>query len=56
MFLYMMAIQLGGAPGNELVQKMVCERDRHHHVVNATQPDFCDSSRVSFSLHSLLPT
>ncbi|EGD78202.1 hypothetical protein PTSG_09080 [Salpingoeca rosetta] len=54
MFLYMMAIQLGGAPGNELVQKMVCERDRHHNVVNATQPDYCDSSRVTGKASELL--
>eukprot|EP00043_Microstomoeca_roanoka_P004718 m.51401 g.51401 ORF g.51401 m.51401 type:complete len:469 (-) comp12621_c0_seq2:102-1508(-) len=54
MFLYMMAIQLGGAPGNELVQKMVCERDQHYHLPNSTDPDYCDSSRVTGKASDLL--
>eukprot|EP01147_Barroeca_monosierra_P005694 gene5694-8988_t len=49
-----MAIQLGGAPGNELVQKIVCERDRKNDVVNSTHPDYCDSAKVTGKASELL--
>lgn len=47
MFMYMCAINLGSAPGNELVQQMVCDDYKAQNVTNSTQHDFCNSALVT---------
>eukprot|EP00049_Salpingoeca_infusionum_P023252 m.11132 g.11132 ORF g.11132 m.11132 type:complete len:508 (-) comp5671_c0_seq1:415-1938(-) len=47
MFLYMMAIQLGGPAGNELVQNIVCEMDKQNHAPGSDQPNYCNSKTVT---------
>eukprot|EP00055_Hartaetosiga_balthica_P004171 m.10427 g.10427 ORF g.10427 m.10427 type:complete len:528 (-) comp3667_c0_seq1:37-1620(-) len=54
MFFYMMAIQLGGPAGNELVQKMVCDRNKANNYTNSTHGDYCNSATVTGKASDLL--
>eukprot|EP00056_Hartaetosiga_gracilis_P005319 m.83575 g.83575 ORF g.83575 m.83575 type:complete len:534 (-) comp12126_c0_seq1:143-1744(-) len=54
MFFYMFAIQLGGPAGNELVQKMVCERNKANNYTNSSQPSYCNSATVTGKASDLL--